>query len=288
MSTGVKGLQRELVAALATPRRMVSLAASFGVTFQTMRFRVKRCMSAGLVVRVGYGRYAAVPAPDMATYGAAAFKRSQPVRDAILAFLTQERQAKEIADHIGRPVPNATGHLAAMGRCGLVARTAYGRYQRTDIMSDGGWPAKIVRPAPMKDAVLGCLDRPLHYSVVASRIGRPYDRVHAALHWLVASGHAVSRGRGVFAPPGDTSIADWTPPTLGHAILSFLAEPHHTTEIAKHINRPLQATRAHLYVMCRRGLLTRVASGQYQRLDTAPAANCVARIVRATPKRDAA
>ena len=195
MSTGVTDLQREVAAALATPHRIVSLAASFGVTHSTMQARVTRCMSVGLVVRVGYGRYAAVAAPALAKLGAVAFKRSQPVRDAILAFLTQERQAKEIADHIGRSVPNATGHLAAMGRCGLVVRTAYGRYQRTDLMLDGSWPAKIVRPAPMKDALLGCLDRPLHYSVVANRIGRPYDRVYAALHWLVASGHAVSCGR---------------------------------------------------------------------------------------------
>lgn len=289
MSTGMTDLQRELVAALATPHKIVSLAASFGVAGQTMQSRVKRCISSGFVVRVGWDCYVAVAAPDVAAHGTSALKRPQPVRDAILAFLTQERQAKEIADHIGRPVPNATGHLAAMGRRGLVVRTAYGRYQRTDLMLDGSRPAKIVRPALLKDAVLGCLDRPLHYSAVADRIGRSHNKVNAALHWLVASGHAVSRGGGVFAPPGDTSVADWKPPpTLGHAILSFLAEPHSMSEIAEQINRPLQATKAHLTIMCRRGLLTRVGYRRYQRSDTVPATSCPATIVFPTPKRDAA
>ena len=99
----------------------------------------------------------------------------------------------------------------------------------------------------------------------------------------------VSRSGGVFAPPGDTSVVDWRPPqTLRHAILGFLAEPHHTTEIAEHINRSVQATKTHLNVMCRRGLLTRVGYRQYQRLDTAPATSCPVRTVRATPRRDAA
>ena len=75
MSTGVTDLQRELVAALATPHRIVSLAASFGVTGQTMQARVKRCISAGFVVRVGWGCYVAVAAPTVAACGTAACKR---------------------------------------------------------------------------------------------------------------------------------------------------------------------------------------------------------------------
>jgi len=54
--------------------------------------------------------------------------RPQPVRDAILTFLTIPRSASEIAEHIDRPVPTTTGHLRAMIRCGLVRRIAFGTY----------------------------------------------------------------------------------------------------------------------------------------------------------------
>ncbi len=54
--------------------------------------------------------------------------RPAPIRDAILAFLTEPRSARAIADHIGRSVPIATGHLAAMRRKGLVRRLGYAAY----------------------------------------------------------------------------------------------------------------------------------------------------------------
>jgi len=54
--------------------------------------------------------------------------RPQPVRDAILNFLTIPRSAGEIAEHIDRPVPTTTGHLRAMIQCGLVRRIGFGTY----------------------------------------------------------------------------------------------------------------------------------------------------------------
>jgi len=54
--------------------------------------------------------------------------RPQPIRDAILRFLTEPRSAGDIAEHIARPVPTATGHLGAMIRLGLVQRLAFGTY----------------------------------------------------------------------------------------------------------------------------------------------------------------
>jgi hypothetical protein len=56
------------------------------------------------------------------------FPRRQPIRDAILAFMTGPRSAGQIAEHIERPVPTATGHLRAMIRLGLVRRIAFGTY----------------------------------------------------------------------------------------------------------------------------------------------------------------
>ena len=60
------------------------------------------------------------------------FKRPQPIRDAILAYLSEPRSARAIADHINRPVPTATGHLAAMRRRLLVIRLGYAAYARAD------------------------------------------------------------------------------------------------------------------------------------------------------------
>ncbi len=60
------------------------------------------------------------------------YRRPQPIRDAILAFLTEPRSARAIADHIDRRVPIATGHLAAMQRRGLVRRLGYAAYALAD------------------------------------------------------------------------------------------------------------------------------------------------------------
>ena len=54
--------------------------------------------------------------------------RPQPIRDAILRFMTGPRSAGDIAEHIERPVPTTTGHLRAMIRLGLVRRIAFGTY----------------------------------------------------------------------------------------------------------------------------------------------------------------
>jgi DNA-binding transcriptional ArsR family regulator len=54
--------------------------------------------------------------------------RPQPIRDAILRYLSEPRSAGEIAEHIERPVPTATGHLRAMIERGLVRRIAFGTY----------------------------------------------------------------------------------------------------------------------------------------------------------------
>jgi len=59
-------------------------------------------------------------------------QRPQPIRNAILAYLSEPRSAQAIARHINRPVPTATGHLAAMRRLGLVVRLGYAAYARAD------------------------------------------------------------------------------------------------------------------------------------------------------------
>ena len=105
-----------------------------------------------------------------------------------------------VATHIGRSVPNATGHLSAMCRRGMVVRTAYGRYERADLVADGARPAGIVRPHPIRDATLGCLKGPTHCNAVAALMRRTPSQAQHALQHLVACGLARHLGRGVYAP----------------------------------------------------------------------------------------
>ncbi|MCB8883048.1 helix-turn-helix transcriptional regulator [Acidisoma cellulosilytica] len=49
-----------------------------------------------------------------------------------MRFISQPRSAGEIAEHIERPVPTATGHLRAMMERGLVRRIAFGTYALAD------------------------------------------------------------------------------------------------------------------------------------------------------------
>jgi len=131
--------------------------------------------------------------------------RQQPIRDMILAFLSEPRQAKEVSRHIGRSVPNATANLAAMTRLGLVVRIGYGCYGRAELVADGAHPAGIVRPHPVRDAMLACLDRPMHYGIVAASVGQKPASVEASLHRLTRDCVLVFLGKGVFAPVRKTA-----------------------------------------------------------------------------------
>ncbi len=71
--------------------------------------------------------------------------RKQPIRDAIMAYLTEERSAKQIAGHIDRKVSIATGHLRAMRMRGLVVRVGWGQYVRADRCETPPDPATITR-----------------------------------------------------------------------------------------------------------------------------------------------
>ena len=58
--------------------------------------------------------------------------RASPIRDKIGEFLKEPRAAREVAEHIDRPVPVATGHLAAMCRLGLAQRIGGNAYAAAD------------------------------------------------------------------------------------------------------------------------------------------------------------
>ena len=119
-----------ILAFLAEPRSIAAVAEHVGQSGERTRSRIDDLRRLGLVVRVGYGTYA--QAGRGIPLAATPQRRPQPMRDAIMAFLSQPRTAKAIAEHIHRPVPTATGHLAAMRRRGLVVRPGHATYARAD------------------------------------------------------------------------------------------------------------------------------------------------------------
>ena len=196
----VRALRAALVRALATPATVEQIGARVGMGSGAVLPHLLQLAAEGCLVRHGPHGFAVAREADASGCSKRLPPRPQPVRDAILAFLLEPRQAKEVAIHIGRPVPNATGHLAAMRRLGLVVRTGYGRYERADLVAEGTRPAVIVRPHPVRDATLGCLKGPMHCDAVAAMTGRTSSQAQHALNHLVTQGLAVHRGRDVYAP----------------------------------------------------------------------------------------
>ncbi len=131
-------LNRTILAFLEVPRRIYEVVRHTGAPRGTVRGQLDALVCAGQAVRIGKGLTVATGQPRVMPDLAAAPRsaphrwRPQPIRDAILAFLGEPRQAREVAAHIGRPVSNATGHLAAMRRRGLLVRTGHGRYERAE------------------------------------------------------------------------------------------------------------------------------------------------------------
>ncbi|MBI0538336.1 hypothetical protein D9599_22490 [Roseomonas sp. KE2513] len=121
---------------LEVPRTSGEIAKAIGYGAAVMNDLVQALMHSGKVLRVERSRYVRSTTPRASFLRAlpsqrrADGQRLQPVRDAILASLSEPRQAVEIAPMVERTVPNVTGHLRAMLRCGLVERVGYGRYAR--------------------------------------------------------------------------------------------------------------------------------------------------------------
>ncbi|QDD96931.1 helix-turn-helix domain-containing protein [Roseomonas mucosa] len=124
-------------AILAEPARPISsvdLARALGLRPARMNDLLQAMLRRGEVSHLGYGLYtatgnrctglAALPAPC----GGNSRTRGRRVGDAILAFLSEPRQAGEIAGHVGRSISNVTGHLRALQASGEVVRLGWGRY----------------------------------------------------------------------------------------------------------------------------------------------------------------
>ena len=130
--------------------------------------------------------------------------RPQPIRDKIIAFLSEPRPVAAIATHIEWSVPVTTGHLGAMRRRGPVKRLGYTTYAPG---SYDGPPLRlrIRRPSTPRTlrqelaALLGqrssCLA--LHLKTCAS-----LESVRAALREMCQSGLVAGMTGYVLVTPG--------------------------------------------------------------------------------------
>lgn len=134
----------------ARPIRSFHLARLLGLPPARMNDLLQAMLRRGEVAHLGPGLYAptgtrsaglvALPAPC----GGDSRTRGRRVGDAILSFLSEPRQAGEIAGHVGRSISNVTGHLRALQASGEVVRLGWGRYARAGTPALP--PANLRRP----------------------------------------------------------------------------------------------------------------------------------------------
>ena len=117
--------------------------------------------------------------------------RKQPIRDAIMAYLTEARSAKQIAEHIERKVSIATGHLRAMRVRGLVVRVGWGQYIRTDQCEAPPDPATITRTNSTKELVRLYASEAQSLQQLQILTSRSGTRVVEAARALRAAGHEI-------------------------------------------------------------------------------------------------
>lgn len=195
-------LSRMIVVALAAPRRIVELTRHAGAPRSTVKGQVNALVSTGQVARIGWGLYVATGRPRAVPVVPAAPPlvpcswRRQPIRDAVLAFLGEPRQAVDVAAHIGRSLSCTTSHLAAMRRLGLSVRIAHGRYERADPLPDLARPAAAFVPSPIRQAILAHLSEPRRLKEVAAHIGKSAGSAHSHLDELCRRGLVARTGHG--------------------------------------------------------------------------------------------
>lgn len=154
-------------------------------------------VDAGAAVRIGHGRYSPSKAPPSLP---APRQRPQPIRDRLLAYLHEPRQACDIARHIDRTVSIATGHLAHMMRIGQVVRVAYGFYQLRDRCPSAPKPETIARGRPVEDQVRRIVDREKSFRQICDEAGRAPKAIRPHLQKLVRERGIERVGEDFFRP----------------------------------------------------------------------------------------
>lgn len=194
-----------ITGALRHAHSMEEIAAATGRSRRAVRALCARLSGRGVVERVGFALYRLPGDPWTPPSGSEA--RPQPIRDAILAFLDRPRHAKQIAERIGRSVPNATGHLRAMLRKKLVRRVETGVYVRTNAPAApgpaGAKPAVRARRTARQADLVALLAQPRTAGEIAARFeGRPWFAVVRSLRIAREAGLVAALPDGRYAAVG--------------------------------------------------------------------------------------
>ncbi len=202
--------------------------------------------------------------------------RPQPIRDAILAYLSEPRRAVDIARHIERPVPTTTGHLAAMRRLGLVDRVGYGLYALHGTVQAGGDEA--FRPHQLRAAgeaelwamtralsgkIRGALSSPCRTSELTVRIGEPRDAVKAVLERLWLSGIVTGNEREGF----ELVVPGRRRRLICERILGALAEPRTAADVADRLDISIEVARRRISQLCEAAAVVAGERGRFVRLE---------------------
>lgn len=120
-------------------------------------------------------------------------QRRHPIRDAIMAFLTEPRTVKQIAEHIERRTSTATGHLRAMHKWALIVRLRWGVWVRRDKCDNPPNQTSIRRGRPTQEALLDHLRDPKTLEELEQITGNPRRSLQSALTAMVKRA-ALERG----------------------------------------------------------------------------------------------
>ena len=206
--------------------------------------------------------------------------RPQPIRDAILAYLSEPRRAVDIARHIERPVPTTTGPLAAMRRLVLVDRVGYGLYALHGTMPPGGDEA--FRPRQLRAAgeaelwamtlalsgkIRQALASPCRTSDLAVRIGEPQDAVKAVLERLWLSGLVTGNEREGF----ELVVRGRRRRLMCERILDALCVPRTAVDVADRLDISVAVARRRISQLREAGAVAVGEGGRFVRLEAGPA-----------------
>ena len=174
---------RVLAAVNHVPSSAADIASRCGLSRMAASLRLSSLVKRGRIQRVGYGLFT-LTSPEAAL----SLGRPQPVRDQILAFLSEPRQAFEVAAHTGRRTSTITGHMRAMLKLNLVVRVGYGRYARPE--SGFVLPSldALVRPHPVCEKILALLEEPRTATEIAAQLQRPVGLVRDRLRAMQVRG----------------------------------------------------------------------------------------------------
>ena len=181
-------VRRVLAAVSCTPSSAADIASRCGLSRVAAAHRLSSLVKSGRVQRVGYGLFSKNGPEATGPMPARVLARPQPVRDQILAFLTEPRQAFEVAAHTGRRTATITGHMRAMLKLNLVERVGYGRYARAGSGSAPLSAGALVRPHPVCEQILAFLDQPRNAKDIATHLQRPVALVRDRLRAMQTRG----------------------------------------------------------------------------------------------------